>query len=342
LKKKKGVSYAKWGYIFALPFCIAYLIFMIYPIFYTLIIGFTNMKGLVPPPLDFVRDEAGNIQLLANFKDVLADSMFRLNLKNTFMIWGMNFLPQITLALALAVMFTNSRTKIRGQGFFKVVFYMPNIITAATIAMLFTSLFAYKMGPVNDLLKMLGIIESNIDFSVSAVASRLIVAFIQFWMWYGYTMIILISGILGISPELFEAADIDGANGWQKFLYVTLPNLKTIMLYTLVTSMIGGMQMFDIPFLYNSNGGDKRSIRTASIYIYQKAFSGSNWYNHAAAASIIMFLIIAVLAAIIFFMLRDKDEIAQHKIEKAKEKEFKAEYKRVLREQKEKAKGGAQ
>ena len=113
------------------------------------------------------------------------------------------------------------------------------------------------------------------------------------------------------------------------------------MLYTLVTSMIGGMQMFDIPFLYNSNGGDKRSIRTASIYIYEKAFSGSNWYNQAAAASMIMFLIIGVLAVIIFFMLRDKDEIAQHKIERAKEKEFRAEYKRVLKEQKEKAKGGA-
>ncbi len=336
MNKKKGVSYAKWGYIFALPFCIAYLIFMVYPIIYTVVIGFTNMKGLIPPPLDFMRDAEGNIDLFANFKAILSDSMFKLNLGNTFLIWGMNFLPQITLALALAVMFTNNRTKIRGKGFFKVVFYMPNIITAATIAMLFTSLFAHKMGPVNDLLKTLGIIETDINFSVSAVASRLIVAFIQFWMWYGYTMIILISGILGISPELFEAADIDGANGWQKFLYVTLPNLKTIMLYTLVTSMIGGMQMFDIPFLYNSNGGDKRSIRTASIYIYEKAFSGSNWYNQAAAASMIMFLIIGVLAVIIFFMLRDKDEIAQHKIEKAQEKAFK----KALKEQK--AKGGVQ
>ena len=134
---------------------------MIYPIFYTLIIGFTNMKGLIPPPLDFARDEAGNIQLFANFKDVLADSMFKLNLKNTFLIWGMNFLPQIVLALVLAVMFTNSRTKIRGQGFFKVVFYMPNIITAATIAMLFTKLFDYNKGPVNDILKMFA--DENLD-----------------------------------------------------------------------------------------------------------------------------------------------------------------------------------
>lgn len=328
--KQKKVDYAKWGYIFALPFCIAYLIFMIYPIFYTIIIGFTNLKGLIPPPLDFIRDETGAIDLFGNFKKILGDPNFKLYLGNTFLIWGMNFLPQISLALVLAVWFTNSRRKLRGQGFFKVVFYMPNIITAATIAMLFTSLFAYPKGPVNDLLKMLGIIEQDFYFGVNATASRLIVAFIQFWMWYGYTMIILISGILGISPELFEAADIDGANGWQKFIYVTLPNLKTIMLYTLVTSMIGGMQMFDIPFLYNSNGGDKNSIRTAQVFIYEKAFAGSNMYNESAAASMIMFIIIAVLAAIIFFMLRDKDEIAQHKIERAQEKAFK----KALKEQK--------
>ena len=135
---------------------------------------------------------------------------------------------------------------------------------------------------------------------------------------------------------MFEAADIDGASGWQKFWYVTLPNLKTIMLFTLVTSMIGGMQMFDIPFLYNSNGGDKTSIRTAQVFIYEKAFSGSNLYNESAAVSMIMFLIIGVLAVVIFTLLRDKDEIEQRKIERAKEKEFK----KVLKEQK--AKGGVQ
>ena len=146
----------------------------------------------------------------------------------------MNFVPQVLLALLLAVWFTNTRNKIRGKGVFKVLFYMPNIITAATIAMLFTKLFDGTKGPVNDILRMLGVIDENIDFFSVKWASRTIVAFIQFWMWYGYTMIILISGILGISPELFEAADIDGANGWQKFKFVTLPNLKTIILLLLL------------------------------------------------------------------------------------------------------------
>ena len=118
---------------------------------------------------------------------------------------------QITLALILTAWFTSRRNQIRGQGFFKVVFYMPNIITAASVAILFNALFGYPKGPVNDLLVNTGLRDSAFYFMNSPKATRWIVAFIQFWMWYGYTMIILISGVLGINPEIFEAAEIDGA-----------------------------------------------------------------------------------------------------------------------------------
>ncbi len=344
MKKKKGVSYAKWGYIFALPFCIAYLIFMLYPVFYTFTIGFTNMTDKLQ--MQIAQEEMMGMEptvkvelldnVLENYQFVLQDTNFWQSLRNTALIWGMNFVPQVLLALLLAVWFTNTRNKIRGKGLFKVLFYMPNIITAATIAMLFTKLFDYNKGPVNDVLRMMGVIQENIDFFSEKWASRAIVAFIQFWMWYGYTMIILISGILGISPELFEAADIDGANGWQKFKFVTLPNLKTIILFTLVTSMIGGMTMFDIPFMIGGNGGVRSNFRTVSVYIYEMSFQGGKLYNRASAASMLMFILIAILAAVIFFLLRDKDEIAQHKIEKAQTKAFKKQLKE------EKVKGGVQ
>ena len=337
MNKKKGVSYAKWGYIFALPFCIAYLIFMIYPILNTFSIGFTNMTdrlqmqiaqeemmGIEPTvEVELLKDEEGNLAVFDNYKFVLTDPNFWSSLKNTCIIWGVNFVPQILLALVLAVWFTSTRNKIKGKGLFKVLFYMPNIITAATIAMLFTKLFDYNKGPVNDVLRMLGVIESNIDFFSNEFASKAIVAFVQFWMWYGYTMIILISGILGISPELFEEADSDGANGWQKFRYVTLPNLKSIMLFTLVTSMIGGLQMFDIPNMYNAATGNRTAIRTVAVLIQEKSFGAARLYNQGAAISMIMFAIVSVLAGIIFFVMRDKDEIKQHKIEKAQIKAFK-------------------
>lgn len=314
--KRKRVSYAKYGYIFSLPFVIAFLIFMLYPIIYTAVIGFTDLKGLGNT----------NFHILANpfqnFESILKNPSFQIALKNTFKIWIWNFIPQMVLALILAAWFTDNRMKIRGKGFFKVIFYMPNIITAATVAILFNALFGYPMGPVNDILQFLNIIDAPYEFPQSKIISQAVVAFIQFWMWYGYTMIVLISGILAISPDIYEAAEIDGANSVQKFFYVTLPNLKTILLFTLVTSLIGGLQMFDIPKLYLLGGPDNATL-TTSVFIYNQAFSGSYLYNRAAAASMIMFAIIAVLSAIIFFMLRDKDEIALRKVVKAQEKAYK-------------------
>ena len=314
--KKKSFSYAKWGYIFSIPFAVAFLAFMLYPIVYTIVIGFTNMKGMIPPPLQLLSDP------FENFKIVLADPLVKKSLVNTFVMWILNFIPQILLALLLAAWFTNERMKLKGKGFFKVVFYMPNIITQATVAILFNALFMFPKGPVNDLLISLGIRSEAYNFGTDGMAAKLTVAFIQFWMWYGYTMIVLISGILGISPDIFEAADIDGANGFQRFIYVTLPNLKTIMLFTLVTSLIGGLTMYDIPKLY-LDGGPTDATRTASVYIQKQAFSGSYMYNTAAAASMIMFLIIAVLAALLFFLMRDKEEAALHKQIRQQEKAFK-------------------
>ena len=320
--QRKRVSYAKWGYIFAAPFMIAFLVFTLYPLVTTMLYGFTNHKGMAPPPLALLDNP------FEMYETVLTDGVFLPALKNTFVIWGVNFVPQLLLALLLAVWFTSTRRTIKGQGFFKVVLYMPNIITAATIAILFRALFQYPKGPVNDVLIAWGVIESAYDFSVDGFASRCIVAFIQFWQWYGYTMIVLISGILGISPELFEAAEIDGASGFQQFMYVTLPNLKTIMLFTLVTSLIGGLNMFDIPRLY-LNGGPNNATKTAALYIYEQAFGKSYRYNRASAASMIMFIIIAILAALVFYLLRDKDEAKLNKIIRQQEKA----YKKQLKEQ---------
>lgn len=314
--KRKGVSYAKWGYIFSLPFVIAFLLFMLYPLIYTLFIGFTNMQGIIVPEVHILDDP------LKNFKDILDTPSFKIALKNTFVIWIVNFIPQITLALLLAAWFTNNRNKIKGQGLFKVLFYMPNIITAATVAVLFFALFQYPKSPANDFLMSIGVLDAPYNFQVDGFASQCVVAFIQFWMWYGYTMIVLVSGILGISPELFEASEIDGANSWQQFFYVTIPNLKTILLFTLVTSLIGGLQMYDIPKLY-LNGGPNNATLTSSVFIYNQAFSGSYMYNRAAAASMVMFVIIGILSAIMFFVMRDKDEVEMNKIIREQEKKYK-------------------
>lgn len=308
--RRKSVSYTKYGYLFSLPFVIAFLIFSLYPTLYTAFIGFTDLQGVVPGKVS-VLDEP-----LKNFKDLLFDNaLFKKSLYNTALIWIVNFIPQLVIALLLAVWFTNQRLKVRGQGAFKILLYMPNIITAGTIAVLFSALFSYPMGPVNSLYELMGWSDSPINFLQDKTTARGIVAFIQFWMWYGYTMIIFIAGIAGINPQLFESAEIDGANAFQTFFRITLPSLRTIMLYILVTSMIGGLQMFDIPQLFLGGGPDNATI-TASVFIYGQAFKGAYLFNRAGAASMILFLFAAVISAILFYGLRDRDAIKLKKSEK--------------------------
>jgi multiple sugar transport system permease protein len=313
-KKTKGISYAKYGYLFSLPFIIIFLIFMLYPTLFTAVIGFTDFKGVATTTFKFLEHP------FDNFISIFNNKTFRASLVNTIVIWVMNFIPQIGLALLLTAWFTNRSRKIRGQGAFKVLFYLPNIITAATVAILYSAIFGYPVGPVNDILQSLHLTTKPFDFTTSPWAAKLVVAFIQFWQWYGYTTIILISGVLGINPELFEAAEIDGASPRQTFFKITLPCMRTILIFTLITSLIGGLNMFDIPKLYIWNGGPANATMTTSVFIYAQAFSGTYLYNKAAAASMIMFVIIAVLSGVTFYLMRDRSEVKARRAMKRMEK----------------------
>ncbi|MGO4108609.1 carbohydrate ABC transporter permease [Paenibacillus sp. YAF4_2] len=318
--RRNGVNYSKYGYIFSIPFIIIFLIFSLYPTLYTAVIGFTDMKGVIPKPIHIMDNP------FQNFKDLIMENVsFRQSLINTLILWIANFIPQIVLALLLTAWFTNRRLNVKGQGAFKVLLYMPNIITASTIAVLFSTLFAYPMGPVNSLFHALGWSDAPIQFLQDKNTARGIVSFIQFWMWYGNTMIVLIAGVMGINPALFEAASIDGANGIQTFFRVTLPSLRTILLYSLITSMIGGLQMFDIPQLFiTPAGGPDNATLTTSVFIYGQAFKGSYMYNKAAAASMIMFIIAAALSLIVFYLMRDRSEAKLKKQQKMINKAAKA------------------
>lgn len=324
MKRSKSFSYAKYGYIFSIPFVVTFCIFTLYPIFYTFTIAFTDLKGIGNVDYHFLWDAP-----FTNFITILKNPSFQEAFVNTVVIWLCNFVPQILLALLITAWFTDKRCKIKGQGFFKVMFYMPNIITQATVAILFAQLFAYPKGPVNDLLVMMGIFDEPTDMLINGLVAKGIVIFIQTWMWYGYTAIVLISGVLGISPELFEAAEVDGATRTQTFFKITIPNIRTILLFTLVTSLIGGLNMFDIPKLF-LNGQPDNATLTTSVFIYNQAFSGSYLYNRAAAASVFMFIIIAILSIGMFWIMRDKDEAALRKTIREQEKAYKQKLKAGL------------
>ena len=312
MRNKKLVNYAKYGYIFSIPFIITFLIFTLYPVVYTFVIGFTDLKGAGNTEWHWLPSVGKN--LFMNFKDVLTSKTFHKAFRNTWIIWGLNFVPQLGFALLFTAWFTDRRSKVKGTGLFKILFYMPNIITAATMAILFAKLFGYPIGAVNQLF------NSNreaYNFLAYEWPIKFIVAFVQFFQWYGHTMVNLIAGVIGISPEIFEAAEIDGANRVQTFFRITIPCIRQIMLFVLVTSLIGGLNMFDIPQLLVGPKTANGAALTTNMYIRNQAVDGSYLYNRAAAASVILFLVIVILSAIVFYILRDKDEAKLKKLRKA-------------------------
>ena len=247
-KKRKAVSYGRYGYYFIAPFFITYLLLQLWPLintFYYSTLSYYKRNGR-----EFV-SFAG----IQNFLNILGlssgERAYALTyLKNTMVMWGMNFIPQILVSLLLAAWLTNQKVRLKGTGAVKVIIYLPSIITAASVSILFNAMFS-QYGPVTKSLQELGVISKNFDFMASVRGTRGLIALILFWMWYGNTTLLLISGIMGIDPGLFEAAEIDGAGGFAQFRYLTLPLLKPILLYVLVTSAIGGLQMYDIPALFN-------------------------------------------------------------------------------------------
>lgn len=298
-KKQKKLSYDRFGYYFILPFIIVYLLFQIYPIVYTIFLSFTNLHGL-SKHFDLVG--------LKNYIKLFHNKFFFNSLKNTMILWIVNFIPQMGLALLLAAWFTNIRLKLKGVGLIRTLVYLPNLLVPASVAVLFASLFAYPTGPINGILIKWGIFSGAYNFYLDETATRTIVSSIQCWMWYGQTLIMLMAGMTAIPVSLYESAMVDGANDRVIFRKITLPLLKPVMLYLLITSLIGGLQMFDIPFLITDNvGSPNGSINTAAMGIYNQAFRGNFNYAYASTLAVGLFIITLILSLFIFYFMRNKD-----------------------------------
>lgn len=332
-RRIKSISYAKYGYMFIAPFFLVYCFFQIWPLIQTFILSFQGNGA-----------DAGTFVGFDNYATILFGSgegmgrrakamqeLFLTSFKNTIILWFGNFIPQILLSLLLAVWFTDSKLHIPGVGFFKVVMYLPNIITAVSVAALFMRFISNsQLSAINTLLLNAG--SDPVSFEASAAWSRGIVMFIQTWLWFGNTMIMMMSGIMGINPSLFEAAAIDGASSGQVLRKVTLPLLRPMVVYTLITSMIGGLQMFDIPYLYHTGAGKINvNLRTVAVFVYEQFRAGAKVhqpdYGIAGAASVILFIITAALGILVFRMNRDEDEHRKKQERKALVKEYKKQQK---------------
>ena len=298
-KRKQNVSYGKWGYIFILPFFLTFLIFQLIPLISTVYYSFFEYyrDGLTVVGPNFVG--------LENYKALLASDMPKY-IGNTVIMLLIGFRPQIIVSLILAAWFTDARLKIKGKQFFKVVIYMPNLIMASAFSMLFFALFSDN-GPVNSALVSMGLIHEPIRFFSSVLGTRGLVGLMNFLMWFGNTTILLMAAVMGISQSLFEAAELDGCNHRQIFFKITLPMIRPILVYVLITSMIGGIQMFDVPqILTNGKGSPNRS--TTSIIMLLNNHLYSKNYGMAGALSVILFIICAILCIAVYFTLNKDDD----------------------------------
>ncbi|MFB0921123.1 MAG: sugar ABC transporter permease [Oscillospiraceae bacterium] len=311
--KLKSVSYSKYGYYFIAPFFIVYFLFQFWPLISTFYYSFfeyttRNLRTTV------------TFSGLQNYKNILGiaegeRAYFLLYLKNTLVIWLCNFIPQVLLAMLMAAWLTDERYRLRGRGLTKIMIYMPNIITAASISVLFGAMFS-QYGPITAQLRNWGWLSDAYDFMRSITGTRGLIAFILFWMWYGNTALLLISGMLGINPTLYEAADIDGASGWKKYTKITLPLLKPILLFVLVTSSIGGLQMYDIPALFNTDitgaliGLPDDKSTTIAMYIMRLYKTDT---GRAAAVCVMLFLITLVISMIFFTTMRDREDVPKRR-----------------------------
>ena len=302
--KRKSISYAKWGYLFLIPFFVVYAIFSFVPLAETFGYSFLDYK-IASSHVDSIRptSEESSTEIndgfcgLKNYGDVLKqDGMFSKSFANTVILWLIGFIPQIIFSLLLASWYTDIRLKLKAQGFFKTVMYLPNVIMASALSLLFFALLAKDTGALDNLL-------GNPDLLNKTYGLRGTVGFINFLMWYGNTTILLMAAMMGIDTSLYEAAQIDGANPSQTFWQITMPLIKPILAYVLVTSMIGGLQMYDVPYLIDKNGGRKDVLLTLVCQI-QKGKRGQ--IGQTSAMSMLIFVVSAILGFITLKVMDDK------------------------------------
>ena len=300
VRKNSGLEKInRYGFLFCLPFVITFLIFNVYPVFRTFQMSLMNYKGF------------GKEQFVgfANYVRALKDVLFRDAFVNTLKIWGLNIVLQLGLALLLTIVFNDMKYRMKGLSIFRAIFYLPNLIACTSVAFLFKTLLDWKYGSFNQVLMNLGLITEQVNWlKGEAGTAQSVVGVVGAWMWFGNSFIMLMAGVQGIDRSYFEAATIDGANHWQVFGKITMPLLRPIMLYVAVTSLIGGLQLFDLPYLMSGTTGDPgRSLYTAVFYLYTTAFK-NNQMGYAAALAFVLFLIIAIFCGIAFKLMNRKED----------------------------------
>lgn len=289
IKKNKFFSErrrsALTAYFYISPFFLLFAVFGIYPIFFTFYLSFFRWNALGP------KTYVG----LENFQFIFEDPTFWISLMNTILIGIMGTVPQLIIALLLAVALHSAMTRFKKA--YRIIFFMPNITSIVAVTLVFGAIFSNN-GMINALLEWLGF--DSVAWNSGWWGVKLAISSMVLWRWLGYNAIIYLAGLQSIPHDLYEAARIDGANKRQLLTYITLPMLKPFILFTILLSTIGSLQLFTEPFIFLGQGGTGSTRQegvTMVIYLYSEAFRNS-FFGTAAATAVFLFIITIVFSLI--------------------------------------------
>lgn len=284
-KRKSLMTRKNAPYLFLTPMIILFAVFMIYPVIKSLILSFQNFT-----------DGQYIFCGLENYTTLLKDEVFWKSLKNTFIYLAVQVPVMVVLSLVLGVMIEQAFLKFRSG--FRMSIFLPSVTALVAYSIVFKLLFNTDFGIINSALRTLGF--DGVDWLNTIWGARFAIIAAITWRWTGYNTIIMIAGLKNIPLELYESADIDGANAFQKFFYITIPMVKSIMLFVSITSTIGTLQLFDESFVLTGGGPNNATI-TIGHYLYNTGFSYYK-FGYAAAISYALVVIIGILSIIQFRM----------------------------------------
>ncbi|MGV0910133.1 carbohydrate ABC transporter permease [Martelella sp. FOR1707] len=281
------------GWLFVAPALILVAAFMFYPIIRSLVLSFYSGRGMMMNFVGF-----GNIERL------WYDAIFWQALTNTLTFLVIQVPVMIVLALILANALNNPR--LRFSGLFRTAIFLPCVSSLVAYSILFKSMFATD-GIINSTLMAVGLADAPIEWFTDPFWAKVLVILAITWRWTGYNMIFYLAALQNIDRSIYEAARIDGVPSWRRFLHITIPMLKPVILFTTITSTIGTLQLFDEVYnLTEGKGGPANATLTLSLYIYNLTFRFMPNFGYAATVSYVIVLIVAVLSFLQFYAARER------------------------------------
>ncbi len=271
--------------LFLLPSLLGFLMFLLVPIISMICLAFTNYSG--GANLSFIG--------LDNFFRIFENSIFRKAMINTGFFTLITVLAELFLGFAFAILLNK---KMIGRTFFRSILFLPNILSNIAVALVFTLIFNASNGPANGFLKSIGLPE--LPWLTSPKTALLTIALVAIWQSFGYYMVLFLSGLQTISPEVYEASEIDGASPWQRLWLITLPLLSPTTFFCVIMAIINSFKVFDQIFAMTGGqlGGGPASSTTVLVFdIYQTAFTHLEM-GYASAEALILFVIVLIITII--------------------------------------------